>query len=106
MNIYLDFFQLYGQYDNKSLENIKSKFKKKVIAAIQVKSKSDIKIYKNLEDASNIILWDSSGYEKSLSWDFDWIKSISTKVKKMIAGNITIEKFYVPYWTHRLNING
>ena len=88
----LDYFQLYGQYDNKSLENIKSKFKKKVIAAIQVKSKSDIKIYKNLEDASNIILWDSSGYEKSLSWNHSWIKDIKIKGEEMIAGNITKDK--------------
>ena len=88
----LDYFQLYGQYDNKSLENIKNKFKKKVIAAIQVKSKSDIEIYKNLQDASDIILWDSSGYEKSLSWNHSWIKNIKIKGEKMIAGNITKDK--------------
>ena len=88
----LDYFQLYGQYDNKSLENIKNKFKKKVIATIQVKSKSDIKFYKNLQDASDIILWDSSGYEKSLSWKHSWIKNIKIKGEKMIAGNITKDK--------------
>ena len=88
----LDYFQLYGQYDNKSLENIKNKFKKKIIASIQVKSKSDIEIYKNLQDASDIILWDSSGYEKSLSWNHSWIKNIKIKGEKMIAGNITKDK--------------
>ena len=88
----LDYFQLYGQYDNKSLENIKNKFKKKIIASIQVKSKSDIEIYKNLENASDIILWDSSGYEKSLSWKHSWIKDIQIKGEKMIAGNITKDK--------------
>ena len=88
----LDYFQLYGQYDNKSLENIKNKFKKKIIASIQVKSKSDIEIYKNLENASDIILWDSSGYEKSLSWNHSWIKDIKIKGEKMIAGNITKDK--------------
>ena len=88
----LDYFQLYGQYDNKSLEKIKNKFKKKVIAAIQVKTKSDIEIYKYLQDASDIILWDSSGYEKSLSWNHSWIKNIKIKGEKMIAGNITKDK--------------
>jgi len=88
----LDYFQLYGHYDNKSLEKIKKKFKKKVIATIQVKSKSDIEIYKNLQDASDIILWDSSGYEKSLSWNHSWIKDIRIKGEKMIAGNITKDK--------------
>ena len=88
----LDYFQLYGQYDNKSLEKIKNKFKKKIIATIQVKIKSDIEIYKNLQDASDIILWDSSGYEKSLSWNHSWIKDIRIKGEKMIAGNITKNK--------------
>ena len=88
----LDYFQLYGHYDNKSIENIKNKFKKKVIATVQVKSKSDIEIYKNLQDASDIILWDSSGYEKSLSWNHSWIKNIKIKGEKMIAGNITKDK--------------
>ena len=88
----LDYFQLYGQYNNEYLENIKNKFKKKVIATIQVKSKSDIETYKNIQDAADIILWDSSGYEKSLSWNHSWIKDIKIKGEKMIAGNITKDK--------------
>ena len=48
--------------------------------------------YKSIENSSDIILWDSSGYEKSISWDYNWLKPISVKVKKMIAGNITISK--------------
>ena len=38
----LDYFQLYGQYDNRSLINIKNRFKKKIIITIQVKNKDDI----------------------------------------------------------------
>ena len=45
-----------------------------------------------MESDSDIILWDSSGYEESLSWDYNWLKSIPVKTKKMIAGNITIDK--------------
>ena len=37
-------------------------------------------------------MWDSSGYEESLSWNFNWLKSVSTNIKKMVAGNITIDK--------------
>ena len=72
----LDYFQLYGQYDNKSLLNLKNKFKKKIITTIQVNSKSDIETYKKVEAESDIVLWDSSGYEKSLSWNHNWIKDI------------------------------
>ena len=88
----LDYFQLYGQYDNKSLINIKNKFKKKIIITIQVKNRDDIETYKKVEDGADIILWDSTGYEKSLGWKHNWIKDIKTKREKMIAGNITIDK--------------
>ncbi len=88
----LDYFQLYGQYDSESLINIKNKFKKKIIITIQVKNNSDTGAYKKVEDGSDIILWDSTGYEKSLSWNYNWIKNIKIKGEKMIAGNITKDK--------------
>ncbi len=87
-----DYFQLYGQFNNKSLRNIKDKYQKKIITTIQVKTKSDIENYKKVEDESDIILWDSSGYEKSLSWEHHWIKDIKIKGEKMLAGNITKDK--------------
>ena len=90
----LDYFQLYGQYDNDSLIKIKNEFKKKIILTIQVKKKIDIENYKKVEGQSDIILWDSTGYEKSLGWNFNWIKDIKIKGEKMIAGNITIDKLY------------
>ena len=37
-------------------------------------------------------MWDSTGYEQSLSWNFDWIKSVPKNIEKMIAGNLTINK--------------
>ena len=88
----LDYFQLYGDYNSRQLIKIKDKFKKKIISTIQVKKKEDIDKYKLIENDSNIILWDSSGYEESLSWDYNWLKPVSTKVEKMIAGNITFDK--------------
>ena len=45
-----------------------------------------------MEDGSDIILWDSTGYEKSLGWNHSWIKDIKIKGEKMIAGNITIDR--------------
>jgi len=88
----LDYFQLYGNFSSEDLLQIKKKFKIKIISSIQVKKKDDIYKYKLIEDGSDIILWDSSGYEESLSWNYNWIKPVSTKVKRMIAGNITIDK--------------
>ena len=76
----LDYFQLYGNYNLEKIEKIKKKFKKKIISSIQVKKKEDIDKYKLIENSSDIILWDSSGYEESLSWNYSWLKTVSTKV--------------------------
>ena len=88
----LDYYQLYGNYGSEELLNIKKKYQIKIISTIQVKKKDDINKYKSIENASDIILWDSSGYEESLSWNYNWLKPVSTNVEKMIAGNITIDK--------------
>ena len=69
-----DYFQLYGNFSPDQLIRIKKKFKKKIISTIQVKHKKDIDKYKLVEDGSDIILWDSSGYEESLSCNFNWLK--------------------------------
>ena len=88
----IDYFQIYGNFSKKFISDIKLKFNKKIIIAIQVKNKKDIFNYKKFEEVADIILWDSSGYELSLDWDFNWIKSIKSNVTKMIAGNINIDK--------------
>ena len=72
----LDYFQLYGNFSSEDLLQIKKKFKIKIISSIQVKKKDDIYKYKLIEDGSDIILWDSSGYEESLSWNYNWIKPV------------------------------
>ena len=91
-NLNLDYFQIYGDFNHLELTKIKKKFKKKIISVIQVKKEIDIKKYKKIEKISDIILWDSTGYEKSLTWNYKWLNPIKTKAKKMIAGNITIDK--------------
>ena len=88
----IDYFQIYGNYDRKSILNIKSTFKKKIVVSIQVKNQKDIFNYKEFENVADIILWDSSGLELSLEWNFEWIKSIPNHITKMIAGNISIDK--------------
>ena len=88
----IDYFQHYGNFKPEQLVQIKKDYKKKIISAIPVKKKNDINKYKSIERYSDVILWDSSGYEESISWNFNWLKSVSTKGEKMIAGNITIDK--------------
>ena len=88
----IDYFQIYGNYNSNLISKIKSKFKKKIIATIQVKNKNDVLKYKQFQDVADIILWDSSGLEHSLKWNFNWINSVPKSITKMIAGNININK--------------
>lgn len=87
----IDYFQIYGNYDYKTIIDIKSKFKKKIIAAIQVINEKDILSYKKLKNKADIVLWDSSGLERSVGWDYRWIKSVPNNITKMIAGNIKLK---------------
>ena len=88
----IDYFQIYGNYNEKLISNIKLKFNKKIIVAIQVQKEKDVFNYKQFENVADIILWDSSGFERSLDWNFDWIKSIPNNITKMIGGNVNIDK--------------
>ncbi len=87
----LDYFQLYGDYSADEIKSIKSSFKKKIIIAIKVKQRKDILNYIKYKEVADIILWDSDGLEKSLSWNFEWIKSVPNNITKMIAGNINLK---------------
>ena len=69
---------------------IKKRYNKKIISAITVESKSDLRNYKDFLPFSDIILFDSKGYEKSLGFDHNLLKDIPNNFKKMVAGNIKI----------------
>ena len=87
----LDYFQIYGDYTKDQIKEFKEKYKKKIIIALQIKTKEDILKYKHYEKVADIILFDSSGLHQSLSWDFDWIKDLPKTFTKMLAGNIKLE---------------
>ena len=87
----LDYFQIYADYSQERIKEIKDKYKKKIIMSLQIKQKSDILKYKIYEKAVDIILFDSSGLHQSLSWNYDWMKQVPLSVKKMIAGNINVD---------------
>ena len=82
-----DYYQLYNVSPKKT-KIIKEKYKVKIITAITIEKKSDVEKYKKFESVSEIILFDSKGYEKSLGFDHRLLNNVSTKVNKMLAGNI------------------
>ena len=84
-----DYYQLYDVNPTRTKE-IKSKFKKKIITAINVSSKDDVIKYKDYTEISDIILFDSKGYHKSESFDHSLLDDVPSDLSKMIAGNIQI----------------
>ena len=84
-----DYYQLYDVNPHRTKE-IKSKFKKKIITAINVSSKDDVIKYKGYTEISDIILFDSKGYHKSESFDHSLLDDVPGDLSKMIAGNIQI----------------
>ena len=86
-------FDYYQIYDCSPVEikSIKNKYKKKIIVAITVNKKNDVLKYQDYEDFADIILFDSKGYEKSLSFNHQLIKDLKLNKELMIAGNIRIE---------------
>ena len=89
-NLNFDYYQLYD-VDPKRTEEIKSKYKIKIITAITVSSKDDVIKYKEYSDISDVILFDSKGYHKSESFDHNLLNEVPNELNKMIAGNIQID---------------
>ena len=85
-----DYYQIYD-LNNNQIKLIKKKYKINIIVAITVKDKNDVLIYNNYKNVADIFLFDSKGYEKSMSFDHKLIKDLSFNTKIMIAGNIQID---------------
>ena len=82
-----DYYQLYD-VDPEKTALIKEKYKIKIITALTIENKNDVEKYKKFESISEIILFDSKGYEKSIGFNHHLLNNVSTKVNKMLAGNI------------------
>jgi len=86
-------FDYYQIYDCTSVELkfIKKNYNKKIIVAITVKDQNDVIKYMKYNEFADIILFDSKGYEKSISFDHKLIKNLKINKELMLAGNIQIE---------------
>ena len=85
-----DYYQLYDVSPERTKE-IKLKFQKKIITAITISNKYDVIKYKDYTKISDVILFDSKGYDKSESFDHSLLDDVPTELNKMIAGNIQID---------------
>ena len=86
-------FDYYQVYDCSPAEvkSIIKRYNRKIIVAITIKNQNDIIKYMEYNELANIMLFDSKGYEKSLSFDHQLIKNLKIDMELMLAGNIQIE---------------
>jgi len=85
-----DYYQIYG-CSPEELKLIREKYNKKIITALTIKDKSDVERYHLFEQVTDIYLFDSKGYEKSMSFDHKFIADIRLNKKLMLAGNIQVD---------------
>ena len=84
-----DYFQVYDTSPSET-KKIKLISNKKIIQAIKVKKKEDINLYKQYIGIADEFLFDSSGMEKSFSFEWEYLKNIQIK-DWFLAGGINID---------------
>jgi phosphoribosylanthranilate isomerase len=84
-----DYFQVYDSTPDE-IKKIKQKYNKKIITALTIKDETDVEKYQLFSDVTDIYLFDSKGYEKSMAFDHSLIEKIKINKPLMIAGNIQV----------------
>ena len=84
-----DYYQIYDCTPDE-IKSIKEKYNKKIITALTVRDENDVQKYHSYSDVTDIYLFDSKGYEKSMAFDHALIEKIKINKPLMIAGNIQV----------------
>ena len=82
-----DYYQIYD-CAAEEIKVIKQKYNKKIIAALTVSNQDDINKYKAFEDVADILLFDSKGYEKTQSFNHNFLDNVNSLKPIMVAGDI------------------
>ena len=88
-NLAFDYYQIYDSTPEE-IKEIKQKYNKKIITALTIKDETDVEKYQLFSEVTDIYLFDSKGYEKSMSFDHSLIEKIKINKPLMIAGNIQV----------------
>ena len=84
-----DYYQIYD-CTPEEIKKIKERYDKKIITALTVRDESDVQKYNLYSEVTDIYLFDSKGYEKSMAFDHKLINKIKINKPLMIAGDIQI----------------
>jgi len=74
-NLNFDYYQLYDVDPVRTFE-IKEKYKIKIISALTISNREDVERYKDYLKISDIILFDSKGYHRSVSFDHNLLEQV------------------------------
>ena len=85
-----DYYQIYD-CTPEEIKSIKEKYNKKIISVLTIKDAADVNKYQLFSNVTDIYLFDSKGYEKSMSFDHKLIEEIKTDKPLMLAGNIQLD---------------
>ena len=86
-NLNFDYYQLYNCSPDE-VWSIKKKYNRKIITAFTVKDIKDVEKYNLYKNVTDMYLFDSKGYEKSMSFQHSLIENIKFEKDVMLAGNI------------------
>ena len=91
-----DYYQIYD-CTLEEIKKIKKLYNKKIITALTISVESDVQKHNLFSEVTDIYLFDSKGYEKSMAFNHALINKVKINKPLMIAGNIQIndnlEKF-------------
>jgi phosphoribosylanthranilate isomerase len=84
-----DYYQIYDSTPDE-IKEIKQKYNKKIITALTIKDETDVEKYQLFSEVTDIYLFDSKGYEKSMAFDHSLLEKIKINKPLMIAGDIQV----------------
>ncbi len=84
-----DYYQLYD-CTPEEIRKIRDRYNKRIITALTVIDENDVQKYHLFSEVTDIYLFDSKGYEKSMAFDHKLIEKIKINKPLMIAGDIKI----------------
>ena len=89
-NLPFDYYQIYD-CTPEEIKKIKERYNKMIITALTVVNESDVQKYHLFSEVTDIYLFDSKGYEKSMAFDHELVQKIKINKPLMLAGDIQID---------------
>ena len=82
-----DYYQIYDSTPEE-IKEIKQKYNKKIISVLTVSNQDDVNKHEAFEDIADILLFDSKGYEKTQSFNHNFLDNVNSSKPIMVAGDI------------------